>query len=253
MQIGNRVLQEYRNGVRSFLDFAFMHATSSQIYCPCKRCNKAVLKTRDDVEADLLMFGIVQSYTRWTMHGEESFSYEVGENDNDSNDEDVFEILEDHFGAFNTNNWIGKEESNRHGYDEEPNEDASKFYRLLHDAEKELYPGCRKYSKLSFIMKLFHLKSLGSWSNKSFTLLLELLKDAFPEGTDLPNNYYETRKILHDLGLHYSKIHACSNNCQLYWKENVNANECSVCGESRWKPNETNKKKKIPQKVYKMV
>ena len=57
MQIGNRVLQEYRNGVRSFLDFAFMHATSSQIYCPCKRCNNAVLKTRDDVEADLLMFG----------------------------------------------------------------------------------------------------------------------------------------------------------------------------------------------------
>ena len=44
------------------------------------------------------------------MHGEESFSYEVGENDNDSDDEDVFEILEDHFGAFNTNNWIGKEE-----------------------------------------------------------------------------------------------------------------------------------------------
>ncbi|CAK9317660.1 unnamed protein product [Citrullus colocynthis] len=72
-----------------------------QIYCPCKRCNNAILKTRDDVEENLLMFGIVQSYTRWTMHDEESFSYEVGENDNDFDDEDVFEILEDHFSAFN--------------------------------------------------------------------------------------------------------------------------------------------------------
>ena len=64
MQIGTRVLKEYKNGVRSFLDFEFMHTTSNHISCPCKRCSNAVLKTRDDVKADLLVYGIVPSYTR---------------------------------------------------------------------------------------------------------------------------------------------------------------------------------------------
>ena len=64
MPIRTRVLEEYKNGVRSFLDFEFMHTISNHIFCPCKRCNNAVLKTQDDVKADLLVYGIVPSYTR---------------------------------------------------------------------------------------------------------------------------------------------------------------------------------------------
>ncbi|RVW21982.1 hypothetical protein CK203_110263 [Vitis vinifera] len=40
-------------------------------------------------------------------------------------------------------------------------------------------------------------------------MLLELLNEAFPEGETLPSNYYEAKKILCDLGLHYIKIDAC--------------------------------------------
>ena len=32
------------------------------------------------------------------------------------------------------------------------------FDELLKEAQQELYPGCSKFSKLSFIVKLLHLK-----------------------------------------------------------------------------------------------
>ena len=65
-------------------------------------------------------------------------------------------------------------------------------------------------------------------------MLLELLKGALPEGETLPSNYYETKKVLRDLSLHYIKIDACPSNCVLYSKEHENANECIVCGVFRW-------------------
>ena len=89
-------------------------------------------------------------------------------------------------------------------------------------------------------------------------MLLELLKEELYEGETLPSNYYETKKVLRDLDLHYIKIDACSLDCMLYSKEHVNANEFIVCGVSRWKSsdvhptdefNQSSKKNKITAKV----
>ena len=66
------------------------------------------------------------------------------------------------------------------------------------------------------------------------------------------------KKILRDLGLHYIKIDAYPSDCMLYSKEHANANECVVCGVSRWKSSDdhstdeftnSTKKKKISAKV----
>ena len=48
------------------------------------------------------------------------------------------------------------------------------------------------------------------------------------------------------------KIHACPNDCMLFWKENYKEDNCSVCGSSRWKiVNDplTNESTKIPATV----
>lgn len=37
----------------------------------------------------------------------------------------------------------------------EPNEEAQTFYKLLKDAKQEMYLGCTKFSKLSFIIHYF--------------------------------------------------------------------------------------------------
>ncbi|RVW76461.1 hypothetical protein CK203_056872 [Vitis vinifera] len=224
----SRVSSEYYKGVLEFLDFAFSNALGKEMLpCPCIRCNNCLMQKR-----------------------------EIITNESDMHDE-MQEMLNDAFGMPMPNE---ESERSRHVHEEfeKQNEDANKFYNLLREAEQELYPGCKKFTKLSFIIRLFHMKCLNGWSNKSFTMLLELLKDAFPEGETLPSNYYEAKKILRDLGLHYIKIDACPSDCMLYSKEYANANECVVCGVSRWKSSDehstdefTNsaKKKKIPAKV----
>ena len=78
-------------------------------------------------------------------------------------------------------------------------------------------------------MKLLHIKCLSGWTNKSFTLLLQLLNDVFSKViVELPNSLYEAKKMIRVLGLDYVKIDACENNCMLYWKENSNISECQV-------------------------
>ena len=52
----------------------------------------------------------------------------------------------------------------------------------------------------------------------------------------MPKGCYEAKKIITNLGLGYEKIHACPNDCMLYWKENSILDACPVCEISRWKP-----------------
>ena len=86
-------------------------------------------------------------------------------------------------------------------------------------------------------------------------MLLKLLKDAFPEGEILPDSFAASRKLLGGLGLDYHKVHACPNDCMLYWGENGERNDCKVCRRLRYKKfdeqaNELNKEgSSIPQKV----
>ncbi|XP_026452318.1 uncharacterized protein LOC113352753 [Papaver somniferum] len=71
---------------------------------------------------------------------------------------------------------------------------------------------------------------------------------ALPEGETLPNTYYEAKKLLRNLGLGYTVIHACRYDSALFWKENENLENCPKCNEPRYKVVE-GKGKKIPQKV----
>ena len=125
---------------------------------------------------------------------------------------------------------------------QEPNGDAKKFYRLLEEVKQPLYPNCEKYSSLSFIVKLLHTKCRSSWNNKSFSMLMELLKDAFPMCERLPGSNYEAKKIVNE------KIDVCKDHCALYYKEYSEATQCLVCKLSRWQPNKggKGKNKKVP-------
>ncbi|KAA0051297.1 uncharacterized protein E6C27_scaffold55G00040 [Cucumis melo var. makuwa] len=60
---------------------------------------------------------------------------------------------------------------------EQYSKDPSGFEKLLNDAEKPLYEGCKKFTKLSTLVKLYNLKVRHGWSNISFSELLKALKD----------------------------------------------------------------------------
>lgn len=117
----------------------------------------------------------------------------------------------------------------------EDNVEVSDFYRLLDDASQELIPGCKKFSKLNFLVRLLHTKFLGGWSDKSFDMLLALLREALPDGSLIPKNFHDSKKTVKTLGLGYITIHACENDCILFWKEHAKKDQCPICRTSRFK------------------
>jgi hypothetical protein len=121
------------------------------------------------------------------------------------------------------------------GPDEEPNERAKKFYKLLEEARQELYPGCKEATKVSFIVRLFQIKCMHGISNTALRSILGLFSLVLPEGHCVPNTLEKVQSVVQELGLDYQKIHACENDCILFWKENEKLDTCPTCGESRWK------------------
>ncbi|KAI9071406.1 hypothetical protein K1719_046631 [Acacia pycnantha] len=63
----------------------------------------------------------------------------------------------------------------------------------MDESDRPLYRGCQKYSKLSFLIKLYHIKCLCGITDKAMLMLLELLRDAFPD-IDFPKTLYEAKK-----------------------------------------------------------
>jgi hypothetical protein len=216
-----------------------------------------------NVYQHIINHGFLKGYIRWIFHGEKAIpsnSQSTSEVEHEfhhdmdawihdafpihtNNGDDEYTNIEDMDpGAFTSEHNVQQSEEG---------DDSDKFYKLLKEAEQNLYPGCKKFSKLSFIVHLYHLKCLNGWTDKSFSMLLELLSDAFPEENTLPKSFYETKKIISGLGLSYEKIHVCPNECILYWRDWAHANVCPKCGLSRWKVNsdDVEGRKKIPEKV----
>ena len=108
------------------------------------------------------------------------------------------------------------------------------FENLFHETNRELYPSCKNFYALTFLVKLMHVKVLNCWSVKSFNMLLQLLIDAFPERSIIPKTYYDAKKMIRELGLGYNSNHACKYDCVLFWKENETLDKCPVCDEPRY-------------------
>ena len=244
-------------GVHSFMIFVKDNlGANCRIRCPCIDCLNSYAWSQDVVLDHLLIKGIDVFYTHWIFHGEKS-NYNIRANNHSNNqsevvddrvppndeieDDGIQEMLDDYENYIG--NGLGNIEDDAIG-----TTNKLSFDDLLREAQQELYPGCSKFSKLSFIVKLLHLKVYNKWRNKSFDMLLDLLKQVLPNCGSLPKSSYEARKMLNDLGLGYISIHACKYDCALSWKEFAHYEQCPTCGTSRWKIND-GKGKKIPHKI----
>ncbi|KAI5317271.1 hypothetical protein L3X38_036978 [Prunus dulcis] len=182
--------------------------------------------------------GIDQSYKNWTFHGEPweattNASRNVEEDDGHSRYSFVSEEIDmddNDFGDFGS--------------------DPYEFANVIGDGDQPVYPGCRKYTKLSTLVKLYNLKAKHGMSDVCFTELLILQGDLLPEGNTIPTSMYEAKKTLCALGLSYEKMHACPNDCILYRKEYEDSTNCPTCGISRWKEGKDSiLKEGVPAKV----
>ncbi|CAL9018527.1 unnamed protein product [Prunus brigantina] len=98
-----------------------------------------------------------------------------------------------------------------HGEPWEATTNASRNVEEDDGHNQAMYPGCRNYTKLSALVKLYNLKAKHGMSDVCFTELLILQGDLLPEGNTIPTSMYEAKKTLCALGLSYEKMHACPN------------------------------------------
>ena len=80
-----------------------------------------------------------------------------------------------------------------------------------------MYPGCKNATKVSFIMAVFQIKCLYGISNAALEAILNLFSKILPEGHCLPDSLDKVQRVVRDLGLDYVKIHACKNDCVLFF------------------------------------
>jgi len=139
-------------------------------------CLNGRILSVSEIREHLLYDGILKSYTTWTWHGElldlpsmrgasEEFHFSM----NDRLEDMIRDV-----GAESFANAV--------------------FENMSNDAETPLYPDSTNFTRLSAVLRLMNLKAMNGWTDKSFTELLQLLKDMLPEGNTLPNRNYEAKK-----------------------------------------------------------
>lgn len=218
---------EYQKVLEEFLDLMFAKEyLSGQILCPCIKFGNEVWVNREEARMHLICDGFIKGYQISPSITKHSVS-------------PAFDTVDDMQGLVGDAFCISDENmaENETNVEEEncdtPNAHAKKFYKVLEDANKELYPGCKNFSVLSFIVRLFHSKCIGKCNDQGFSMMLDTLREAFPNAL-IPKSLYEMRKIIRDLGLSYERIDACPNDCMLYRRDNKMKTECDVCHTSRY-------------------
>ncbi|RID64077.1 hypothetical protein BRARA_E03035 [Brassica rapa] len=258
----SRLSRDYTNGVKKFLDFAFGKIKVDMLKCPCNHCSLSKSKLRQDIEGDLMCFGFLSSYTEWVLPGEDvdttGKATEILHAPDDSNS--TANLLDDLFPRIDMNTDVGSSSSDQPIGADNPSStnDETSFDELLADFNQNLYPGCTELTTLTFVLKLYHIKCMCGISDKGISMVLELLKEAFPKAK-FPNSFGDMKKVIRKLGLTYESIDACPNDCMLYWEANANRETCGICEASRWKggsstasgeaSQSTKKVKQIPAKV----
>ncbi|WCJ24552.1 hypothetical protein M5689_006503 [Euphorbia peplus] len=158
--------KKYMEGVDYFMKFAQCKLGSEcEIRCPCKGCLNLLFQAQKVVKSHLLQNGIDPGYISWFYHGEASTSTNLGNQSNgndieedDGNDEDtdgvhdmIFELGEKYIQS----NELPSDDDNDYISDL-----PSYLEALVQDAKTELYPGCKKISRVyppAFFDVMVHL------------------------------------------------------------------------------------------------
>jgi hypothetical protein len=95
--------------------------------------------------------------------------------------------------------------------------DIPEIFKILgNESNIPLFPNYTKFMKIIENFKLYNLKSKNCWSDKSFTSLLQFIRDMLLENNELPNSTYKMKKLLCSLSMEVERIQICLNDYILY-------------------------------------
>ncbi|XP_062013912.1 uncharacterized protein LOC133730309 [Rosa rugosa] len=247
----DRRSHEYKLGVAEFCQFALGNARDpNRICCPCTKCGNVKDFSAQVIKDHLFVNGINTDYVKWTEHGEvvvESGSYtdsESLESEPIESDSVQGNMRADYEVQLDSDVELEGDE------DEELSSECNDFKKFVDDANKPLYPGCNRHTKMNVLVRLYNLKAKHGMSDSAYSDWLIAFAEYLPEGNEIPSSMYEAKKSLSALGMDYTKIHACPNDCILYRKQYADDTICPTCGTSRWKICKNKKEREgVPAKV----
>ncbi|KAK9000453.1 hypothetical protein V6N11_080951 [Hibiscus sabdariffa] len=100
--------------------------------------------------------------------------------------------------------------------DQPPTASTQMLYNRLGASSEPIWPSSNE-SKLSVVSELIHLKAQYQIPNACYDDLCWIMQRLMPEDIVMPKNIYETKKLVHDMGLPVQKIHCCRNGCMIHW------------------------------------
>ncbi|KAL0420878.1 UNVERIFIED_CONTAM: hypothetical protein Slati_3110700 [Sesamum latifolium] len=89
---------------------------------------------------------------------------------------------------------------------------ADHFYNAVHVVDQPLWNGCTQ-SQLGLVAELVDIKADRHISERIYDRISQWGDKILPPGHTLPGDYYNTKKLIKDLGLSVEKISACKNGC----------------------------------------
>jgi len=227
----NTINPEFAVGVQQFLNS--VGSNDEYLRCPCIRCGGATYHTRNNIKLHLYRHGFQHDYIVWNQHGEvrESMSTDM--------EVDAFTDRVSNSPVHPMVDMVFETVGDNDNTSEIPNADAQRFYKLLQQAEEFLWNGC-EVTTLTVMLKLMNVLTTHGISEVASTELLKLISEILPRPNNLPTSHYKLKQRLKNLGMHQEKIDACPNDCILYYKENQNLTQCSICNHPRYKSKTSN-------------
>ncbi|CAL1369031.1 unnamed protein product [Linum trigynum] len=182
----HRTSVEFKDGVQLFLDYAFRNVSHvSKVLCPCVKCANVYAQTYDDIQVHLICDGILRGYTTWVFHGKTFQASDVATSSSSMTNvsnmgvervsipiqsnppmradlrgllRDVFrreDLVNDEVPCEQDENFLEDSEGENDDRDEvtdDPLQNTREIENLIKGADEELYPGCKTFSKLSFLV-----------------------------------------------------------------------------------------------------
>ncbi|CAM8914149.1 unnamed protein product [Rhodiola kirilowii] len=253
----------YIQGINDFVEFAKQNGGNSH-KCPCRRCLMIRGRiTTNEMVIHLINNGMMNGYHTWTSHGEESTepsSYMLrqqwlveryGETSScvkNHQSNPTEDIIRDAFPFQYMQEEDLQMNMDRESGDLDSRVAFERYKSLVGEAHTPLYTGCNG-TVLETFLRAMQVKVESRVSDKGFNKILQITKEILPLDNNYPSCYKDVKKVLKNMGFGYETIHAFEHGCILYYNEHKDRITCPVCGEGRYRENES--KSKVPKKTLK--
>ncbi|CAN6556468.1 unnamed protein product [Malus baccata var. baccata] len=157
-----RNFEAYTTGINLFLDQAVANGVGPDKFrCPCKRCCNRYTFVRNTIIEHLILYDMDKDYKNacWRHHGEQNIGEQnvaIGEEETGDEVIGMHDFLNDVFVQPLTEEGVGP--STEPSIGEGRPKEVETFFRLLEEADQDLWPGCKEFKKLEAVHMAEHMR-----------------------------------------------------------------------------------------------